>query len=150
MMLTTSSDSDIVGFRYDKTGKPLRYRPQPCIFFWRSPGVTCTVTGSLRKSHAIPMVTIRLGPGTLYDNLKKLMDAGLVADAPPSSSSKRKSPKKDDDRRFYTLTKEGKDALAAEVDRLQSVVSEARLRLQEARARKSMNRVFPALPIVFS
>ena len=25
-----------------------------------------------------------LGPGTLYDNLKKLMDAGLVSDAPPS------------------------------------------------------------------
>lgn len=75
----------------------------------------------------------RLGPGTLYDNLKKLLDAGLVADAPPSSSSKRKSAK-GDDRRFYTLTKEGKNALAAEVDRLQSVVREARLRLQEARA----------------
>ena len=24
----------------------------------------------------------KLGPGTLYDNLKKLMDAGLVSDAP--------------------------------------------------------------------
>jgi DNA-binding PadR family transcriptional regulator len=76
----------------------------------------------------------RLGPGTLYDNLKKLMDAGLVSDAPPSPSSKRKSAStKEDDRRFYTLTKEGKDALAAEVDRLQTVVSQARLRLREAR-----------------
>jgi DNA-binding PadR family transcriptional regulator len=72
----------------------------------------------------------RLGPGTLYDNLKKLMDAGWVADAP--SSQKRRSAK-EDDRRFYTLTRKGKDALAAEVERLQSVVSEARLRLQEAR-----------------
>jgi DNA-binding PadR family transcriptional regulator len=70
----------------------------------------------------------KLGPGTLYDNLKKLMDAGLVADARKSASTK------DDDRRFYTLTREGKHALAAEVDRLQSVVSKARLRLQEARA----------------
>jgi DNA-binding PadR family transcriptional regulator len=76
----------------------------------------------------------RLGPGTLYDNLKKLMDAGLVSDAPSSSSSKRKSaPAKEDDRRFYTLTKEGRGALAAEVDRLQSVISQARLRLREAR-----------------
>jgi DNA-binding PadR family transcriptional regulator len=76
----------------------------------------------------------KLGPGTLYDNLKKLMDAGLVSDAPPSPSSKRKSAStKEDDRRFYTLTKEGKDALAAEVDRLQTVVSQARLRLREAR-----------------
>ena len=76
----------------------------------------------------------KLGPGTLYDNLKKLMDAGLVSDAPPISSSKRKSAStKEDDRRFFTLTKEGRGALAAEVDRLQSVVSQARLRLREAR-----------------
>jgi DNA-binding PadR family transcriptional regulator len=77
----------------------------------------------------------RLGPGTLYDNLKKLMDAGLVADTVTSPSSKRKSAStKGDDRRFYTLTNEGKNVLASEVDRLQSVVREARLRLQEVRA----------------
>jgi DNA-binding PadR family transcriptional regulator len=80
----------------------------------------------------------RLGPGTLYDNLKKLMDAGLVADATTSTSSKRKPvSSKEDDRRFYTLTKEGKNVLAAEVDRLQSVVREAKLRLQEARTGKA-------------
>jgi len=80
----------------------------------------------------------RLGPGTLYDNLKKLMDAGLVADAATASSSKRKPvSSKEDDRRFYTLTKDGKNALAAEVDRLQSVVKEAKLRLQEARTGKA-------------
>src|SRR5580704_18150002 len=62
----------------------------------------------------------RLGPGTLYDNLKKLMDAGWVADAP----AQRHNAKKEDDRRFYTLTKKGKDALTTEVDRLQSVISE--------------------------
>jgi DNA-binding PadR family transcriptional regulator len=77
----------------------------------------------------------RLGPGTLYDNLKKLMDTGLVADAPKSAPSKRKSAAaKEDDRRFYTLTKEGRAALTVEVDRLQSVVTQARLRLQEARS----------------
>jgi DNA-binding PadR family transcriptional regulator len=80
----------------------------------------------------------RLGPGTLYDNLKKLMDAGLVADAATTSSSKRKPvSSKEDDRRFYTLTKDGKNALTAEVDRLQSVVREAKLRLQEARTGKA-------------
>lgn len=76
----------------------------------------------------------RLGPGTLYDNLRKLMDAGLVADAVTSSSSKCKSAStKEVDRRFYTLTNEGRNALAREVDRLQSVVREAKLRLQEVR-----------------
>ena len=80
----------------------------------------------------------RLGPGTLYDNLKKLMDAGLVADAATASSSERKPvSSKEDDRRFYTLTKDGKNALPAEVDRLQSVVREAKLRLQEARTGKA-------------
>ncbi|MGB8537429.1 MAG: PadR family transcriptional regulator [Acidobacteriaceae bacterium] len=80
----------------------------------------------------------RLGPGTLYDNLKKLMDSGLVADAATASSSKRKPvTSTEDDRRFYTLTKSGKNALAAEVDRLQSVVREAKLRLQEARTGKA-------------
>ncbi len=76
----------------------------------------------------------RLGPGTLYDNLKKLMDAGLVADAVTSSSKRKSASSKGDDRRFYTLTNEGKNALASEVDRLQIVVREARLRLQEVRA----------------
>jgi DNA-binding PadR family transcriptional regulator len=77
----------------------------------------------------------RLGPGTLYDNLKKLMVAGLVADAPTPSASKRKSASiKEDDRRLYTLTNAGGDTLAAEVERLQGVVSKARLRLQEAKA----------------
>src|SRR5271154_6462748 len=76
----------------------------------------------------------RLGPGTLYDNLKKLIDAGLVADAPTSSSSTRRpASAKEDDRRFFTLTREGKDVLTREVDRLQGVVTKARARLHEAR-----------------
>ena len=76
----------------------------------------------------------RIGPGTLYDNLKKLISAGLVADVPTSSSSKRKAASaQEDDRRFFTLTREGKDVLAREVDRLQGVVTKARARLQEAR-----------------
>jgi DNA-binding PadR family transcriptional regulator len=77
----------------------------------------------------------RLGPGTLYDNLKKLMDTGLVTDAPKAAPSRRKAAAaKEDDRRFYALTKEGRAALTIEVDRLQSVVTKARLRLQEARS----------------
>lgn len=74
----------------------------------------------------------RLGPGTLYDNLKKLINAGLVADV-PASSTRRAASAKEDDRRFFTLTREGKDILAREVDRLQGVVTKARARLQEAR-----------------
>jgi DNA-binding PadR family transcriptional regulator len=67
----------------------------------------------------------RLGPGTLYDNLKKLIDAGLIADAPKSTE--------EEERRFYTLTMDGRSALSVEIDRLQNVVREARSRLQETR-----------------
>lgn len=77
----------------------------------------------------------RLGPGTLYDNLRKLMAAGWVIDAPISAAQRRKSGSaKEDDRRFYTLSKKGKDALSTEVARLQNVVSKAKLRLHEARS----------------
>jgi DNA-binding PadR family transcriptional regulator len=72
----------------------------------------------------------RLGPGTLYDNLKKLMDAGLVADVP------KPVPSTEDERRFYALTAKGRDSLSMEVERLQNVVTEARLRLQDRRARR--------------
>jgi DNA-binding PadR family transcriptional regulator len=72
----------------------------------------------------------RMGPGTLYDNLKKLMDQALVSDA---TNKRKAAANKEDDRRFYTLTREGKDVLAREVDRLQGVVTRAK-RLQEARA----------------
>jgi DNA-binding PadR family transcriptional regulator len=71
----------------------------------------------------------RIGPGTLYDNLKKLMDQKLVIDAPRSSRAK------DDDRRFYRITSAGKAALSSEVERLQSIVLEAQLRLRERNPR---------------
>jgi DNA-binding PadR family transcriptional regulator len=72
----------------------------------------------------------RLGPGTLYDNLKKLMDSGLVADAPKAASSP------DDERHFYTLTVEGREVLRLEVDRLENVVTEARSRLRARKPRR--------------
>ncbi|MDE1175877.1 MAG: helix-turn-helix transcriptional regulator [Edaphobacter sp.] len=73
----------------------------------------------------------RIGPGTLYDNLKKLMDQKLVIDAPRSARAK------DDDRRFYRLTTAGKAALSTEVERMHSIVLEARLRLTGRSPRKA-------------
>ena len=71
----------------------------------------------------------KIGPGTLYDNLKKLLKAGLVeeAEAPDKESGAR---------RRYRLTELGGAVLAAEVDRLTEVLREARrsLRLHEGRS----------------
>jgi len=72
----------------------------------------------------------KLGPGTLYDNLEKLMEDGLVEE------SRRKIPGDDPRRRYYQLTPLGRTVLAADVERLRSVVRHARSRLKPAGARR--------------
>jgi DNA-binding PadR family transcriptional regulator len=71
----------------------------------------------------------RIGPGTLYDNLKKLLSLGLVEDVP---AKKREAQQ----RRQYHLTDAGNAVLSAEVQRLSGVLREARrcLRLDERRS----------------
>ena len=72
----------------------------------------------------------RLGPGTLYDNLKKLIDQGLVMDSPKSS-------KAEIEKRLYRLTSDGHAALSAELDRLACVLREAKLTVGRRRPRRA-------------
>jgi len=69
----------------------------------------------------------KLGPGTLYDNLQKLIERDWVEEL-----GHRRG---DDDprRRYYRLTSQGRGILAAETARLADVVHEAQLRLQIAK-----------------
>jgi DNA-binding PadR family transcriptional regulator len=62
----------------------------------------------------------KLGPGTLYDNLQRLMDQGMVTEI--SSDDPR--------RRIYHLSSLGRKVLATEISRLEGVVREARLHLR--------------------
>jgi DNA-binding PadR family transcriptional regulator len=66
----------------------------------------------------------KLGPGTLYDNLQKMIDKRLVEELGQKAG--------DDDprRRYYRLTALGRGVLASEISRLDSVVREGKLRLQ--------------------
>jgi DNA-binding PadR family transcriptional regulator len=73
----------------------------------------------------------KLGPGTLYDNLQKLMSQGLVGEAPGGG------PGDDPRRRYYRLTSAGRGVLTAEINRLEGVVREARVRLRTAPGRAS-------------
>jgi len=68
----------------------------------------------------------KIGPGTLYDNLKKLLSAGLVEESQPENP-------KTGDRRMFQLTTLGHGVLSAEVERLTGVLRHARrsLRLSE-------------------
>src|ERR1700733_9203382 len=55
----------------------------------------------------------KIGPGTLYDNIKKLLRLGLVEEAPESDSSSD-SAADAEPRRRYRLTQLGSSVLAAE------------------------------------
>ena len=64
----------------------------------------------------------RLGPGTLYGTLKRLVEQGLV-----EQSGQRPDPALDDERRrYYRLTSLGRTTLEAEAQRLQEMVRTAR------------------------
>lgn len=69
----------------------------------------------------------KIGPGTLYDNLQKLIRRRWVEDLGNRST--------DDDprRRYYRMTSLGRSVLKEETTRLAGVVREARLRLEVAK-----------------
>ena len=71
----------------------------------------------------------KLGPGTLYDNLKKLMASGIVEE------SRRLPVGEDPRRRYYRLTGLGRRVLADEISRLEGVLLEAKAVLRGTRAR---------------
>jgi DNA-binding PadR family transcriptional regulator len=65
---------------------------------------------------------VRLGPGTLYGTLQRLMESGWVeeTDGPGTVPDER--------RRYYRLSRSGREALKAEVERLDALVRGARAR----------------------
>lgn len=68
---------------------------------------------------------VRLGSGTLYEAIHRLVEAGHIREvpAPPSEPSSGGPP-----RRFYALTESGREGLAEEVRRLDSLVAYAKAR----------------------
>ena len=65
---------------------------------------------------------VRMGPGTLYGTLKRLLADGLVEE-----SDERPDPELDDERRrYYRLTSLGREVAVAEAERMQKLVADAR------------------------
>jgi len=73
----------------------------------------------------------RIGPGTLYDNLQKMIERRWVEE--PATRPGDDDPR----RRYYRLTSLGRGILREETARLQEVVREARFRLQLAKPRRA-------------
>ena len=67
---------------------------------------------------------VKMGPGTLYGSLARMIEAGLIRE-----SDRRVDPEMDDERRvYYRLTGAGRSALAAELERYRDVVALSRRR----------------------
>ena len=65
---------------------------------------------------------VQLSAGTLYSSIRRMLEQGLIeelAESPDPSST-------DERRRYYRLTRFGKRVAAAEVDRLNTLVKQAR------------------------
>ena len=65
---------------------------------------------------------LKIWPPTLYRGLAGLTDAGLVEEDPEGSAADG-----DRERKLYRITPLGRQALAAEMRRLESLVQEARI-----------------------
>lgn len=82
----------------------------------------------MRDVEAATQGRVRLAPGTLYTNIKRLLAAGFIEE-----SGSRPDPALDDARRrYYRITATGQALLAAEVDRLEALVARGRLVVREA------------------
>jgi DNA-binding PadR family transcriptional regulator len=58
--------------------------------------------------------SVKMGPGTLYGSIKRMLEAGLITE-----SDERPDPELDDQRRrYYTLSGLGKRVMQAEAQRL--------------------------------
>ena len=73
----------------------------------------------------------KLGPGTLYDNLQRLMKQRLVEEVAGLSEEENAR------RRYYQLSSLGRDVLAAEISRLEGVVRTARTHLKPLQPRRA-------------
>lgn len=63
---------------------------------------------------------VSMGPGTLYGTLQRMRDAGLVEEC-----GARKLKTTDERRRYYRLTRKGRQSAVAEAERLSALVSAA-------------------------
>lgn len=77
--------------------------------------------GIMKQVESDSQGKVKMGPGTLYGSLGRMIDAGLIRE-----SDKKVDPKMDDERRvYYKISALGQKALAAELARYREVVAVA-------------------------
>lgn len=80
--------------------------------------------GIMKRVEADSEAKVRMGPGTLYGSLRRMIDAGLIRESDHKTDADL-----DDERRiYYELTALGRQALRAELRRYRAVIAVARRR----------------------
>ena len=77
--------------------------------------------GIMQEVMAMTHNQVRMGPGTLYGSIKRMLKVSLIEE-----SDERPDPQLDDERRrYYRLTDLGRQVLAAEAQRLSVLIDVA-------------------------
>jgi DNA-binding PadR family transcriptional regulator len=77
--------------------------------------------GIMQEVMAMTQNQVRMGPGTLYGSIKRMLKANLIEE-----SDERPDPELDDERRrYYRLTGLGRQVLVAEAQRLSTLIGVA-------------------------
>jgi DNA-binding PadR family transcriptional regulator len=78
----------------------------------------------MREVERISDGAVRMGPGTLYGTIKRLLDAGMIEE-----TGERPDPDLDDERRrYYRITGLGERVVTAEVRRLSTMIERSVLK----------------------
>ena len=78
--------------------------------------------GIMKEVESDSQGKVKMGPGTLYGSLGRMIEAGLIRE-----SDKKVDPEMDDERRvYYKITALGQTTLAAELERYREVVAVSR------------------------
>lgn len=78
--------------------------------------------GIIKEVEARTDGRVRLGPGTLYGSIKRMLEEGLIEE----SDERPDSALDDERRRYYRLTGFGRRVASAEAERLEGLVASAR------------------------
>jgi DNA-binding PadR family transcriptional regulator len=85
--------------------------------------------GLMRRVEELTDGATKLGPGTLYGSIKRMLASGLIEE-----TAERPDPTIDDQRRrYYRITPEGSRACAAELARLEVLLRNAQSRRAKPR-----------------
>src|SRR5689334_6690527 len=117
----------------------VRREPDPASFLPLTPAIAhilLAVADGDRHGYAIMQeverltdAAVRMGPGTLYGTIKRMLAAGLLQE-----TDGRPDPNDDDERRrYYRATPLGRRVLEAETARMASLVAAARAKRVRAR-----------------